>query len=191
MDLVIRPAEPSDADAIAIAHTVAWQVAYRGVVPDDVLDSPASLEARRAGWARSLARPRGQRADPDDRTYVPEVDGQVVGFGHVGLHRPDEGAERVVGLGELYGFYVHPDWWGTGVAEPLIEACHEELDRRFDSAMLWVLRENPRARRFYEREGWRCGADGDIVETSWEGPIMPGMPDLPEPLVEVRYDRRT
>jgi RimJ/RimL family protein N-acetyltransferase len=24
----------------------------------------------------------------------------------------------------------------------------------FDSASLWVLEDNPRARRFYEREGW-------------------------------------
>ena len=25
--------------------------------------------------------------------------------------------------------------------------------------MLWVLADNPRARRFYEREGWRAGGE--------------------------------
>ena len=27
-------------------------------------------------------------------------------------------------------------------------------ERGFADAMLWVLADNPRARRFYEREGW-------------------------------------
>jgi RimJ/RimL family protein N-acetyltransferase len=29
-----------------------------------------------------------------------------------------------------------------------------EALRGYSSATLWVLEENPRARRFYEREGW-------------------------------------
>jgi RimJ/RimL family protein N-acetyltransferase len=33
----------------------------------------------------------------------------------------------------------------------------------YNSAMLWVLADNPRARRFYEREGWR--ADGERADT--------------------------
>jgi RimJ/RimL family protein N-acetyltransferase len=32
----------------------------------------------------------------------------------------------------------------------------------YATAMLWVLADNPRARRFYEREGWR--AEGARVE---------------------------
>ena len=33
----------------------------------------------------------------------------------------------------------------------------------YATAMLWVLADNPRARRFYEREGWR--AEGTRADT--------------------------
>jgi ribosomal protein S18 acetylase RimI-like enzyme len=58
--------------------------------------------------------------------------------------------------GEVYGFYVHPSAWGTGAAPALMSRCEEFLrDEGFTSAVLWVLRDNPRALAFYEKAGWR------------------------------------
>ena len=45
----------------------------------------------------------------------------------------------------------------------------------FVSASLWVLEDNPRARRFYEREGWTL--DGERREEEFLG----------APVTEVRY----
>ena len=42
---------------------------------------------------------------------------------------------------------VRPDQWGSGLAATLMDAV--------PSRLLWCLRENHRARRFYERLGWR------------------------------------
>ncbi len=57
--------------------------------------------------------------------------------------------------GELYGIYVDPEAWGTGAGPALIRAAAEELRAHgHAAAVLWVLADNPRARRFYEREGW-------------------------------------
>lgn len=42
---------------------------------------------------------------------------------------------------------VRPDRWGTGLATLLMAEV--------PSRLLWCLRENHRARRFYERLGWR------------------------------------
>mgnify|MGYP001076255222 CR=1 FL=1 len=41
----------------------------------------------------------------------------------------------------------------------------------FDEAILWVATENPRARRFYEREGW--SEDGERVDESIPGVSLP------------------
>ena len=109
------------------------------------------------------------------------VDGRVVGFGHVGL------ANGGVADGELYGFYVHPEAWGTGVADALIERCHVALANRFDAALLWVLTDNPCARRFYERNGWSCGTGDELIEDLWPGPNMAGMPPFEAPLPETQY----
>jgi GNAT superfamily N-acetyltransferase len=63
----------------------------------------------------------------------------------------------------LHGFYVLPEYWGTGVARELHEAAIAEQP---DCAelKLWVLEDNLRARRFYEREGWRRNGEERVVE---------------------------
>ena len=33
-------------------------------------------------------------------------------------------------------------------------AAREALRERYETSILWVAEDNPRARRFYEREGW-------------------------------------
>jgi putative acetyltransferase len=63
----------------------------------------------------------------------------------------------------LNGFYVLPDHWGTDVARELHAAAVAEQP---DCAelKLWVLEDNRRARRFYEREGWRANGETRVVE---------------------------
>jgi GNAT superfamily N-acetyltransferase len=75
---------------------------------------------------------------------------------------------RVVGVAGLdgcwlHGFYVLPEHWGTGVAHELLVAVLAELP---DCAelKLWVLEENRRARRFYEKHGWRANGETRVVE---------------------------
>jgi hypothetical protein len=40
----------------------------------------------------------------------------------------------------------------------------------FGEAILWVLEDNPRTRRFYELAGW--WADGDVKEDEWLGAVV-------------------
>lgn len=62
----------------------------------------------------------------------------------------------------LHGFYVVPDHWGTGVAAELHEAALEAM-ADCPELRLWVLAENHRARRFYEKHGWRENGDTRVV----------------------------
>jgi len=184
MNVVVRDARSDDAEPIATAHVAAWRVAYRGLVADEILDGRAFAETRLAGWTRATGGALRPEDDPHQRLLVPEVDGVVVGFGIFGRERPpDTGPER----GEIYGFYLDPETWGTGVADTLMEACTEALRSRFTEAILWVLRDNPRARRFYERTGWSCGVGDEVVVDTWSGAVMPGLPELEPPLPEVQY----
>ena len=184
VSFVVREAVPEDAGDIAAAHTEGWRRGYRGLIADDILDSEAFADARVEGWQAMLA---GQLPDirrAEDSIYV-AVDGErAVGFGHIGLDR-----ERPGDRSELLGFYVHPDFWGTGAAQSLIERCHLGLERFGLAAVLWVLRDNPRARAFYERNGWACGHGKDLVEDDWVGPPMTGLAEFDDPLPEVQYRR--
>ncbi|MEM9712978.1 MAG: GNAT family N-acetyltransferase [Actinomycetota bacterium] len=147
MTLVIRPFTVDDADQFGLVHVRAWQATYRGTMTDEFLDA---LDG--AAWAR---RWREHFADGDHGRVdlVAELDGHVVGAVSVGADRDE------TGLGELWAINIDPDVFGTGVGQELFTAGVEALRHLdFTRAVLWVVRENARARRFYERNGWQ--ADG-------------------------------
>lgn len=136
----VRPAVVSDAPAIGAVHVQAWKDAYRGLVPDSVLDG-RTVQDCTAIWERGI--PRGG-------VWVGPADGEVVGFASVGPSREPD-AEF-----ELYAIYVLASAYDTGLGYELAKAA---LDGQRD-VVLWVFDENPRARRFYERFGFH--ADGAV-----------------------------
>jgi ribosomal protein S18 acetylase RimI-like enzyme len=139
--LTVRRGRPGDELAMAGVHVRAWQVAYRGIVPDDVLDA-MDVEDRAARYDDDIF-------TRDDRPFwLADRDGIVVGFCGVGTSRD------VDGEGELYSIYVDPGEWGSGAGTMLMDEALSFLRPRYDTATLWVLRDNPRARRFYEKHGW-------------------------------------
>jgi hypothetical protein len=52
--MFIRQAEPSDAGGIAAVQVAAWQSAYRGLMPDHVLDGLSVQEAEQR-WRQRIA----------------------------------------------------------------------------------------------------------------------------------------
>jgi GNAT superfamily N-acetyltransferase len=64
----------------------------------------------------------------------------------------------------LEGLYVLPEWWGTGAAERLYGKALDVLRASgIDEAHLWVIARNVRARRFYERRGWKRDSQTQVV----------------------------
>lgn len=158
----MRPARPEDAAAVAEVHVRTWQAAYEHVFGAERL-AGIDTGRRRELWARAL---RGELASD---VWVAEEDGRVVGFASVGPSRD------VPGEGELYAIYVLPEAWGSSAARALMAAALGRLSGSYPTATLWVLEDNPRARRFYEREGWKL--DGGRKTDEFLGVEVP----------EVRY----
>jgi GNAT superfamily N-acetyltransferase len=136
----IRLASADDARAVETIRILGWRAAYRHVFPPADLDA-LPIDPER--WRARLHVP-----PPGWTTFVAEDEGRVVGFASVGPSR-DEDA-----MGELYAIYVEPEAWSTGAGRALLAAAEEQLAREYDAGLLWVLEDNPRARRFYERAGW-------------------------------------
>ena len=104
-----------------------------------------SVEQRQGSWERVIARSFGSQL-----ALVAERDDEIVGFCQVG---PDRARPRMEA--EIYTLYVDPDHWGGGVGSALFEVALPWLAPSYDNANLWVVRENSRARRFYEARGFR------------------------------------
>lgn len=159
MTFSIRAAERTDADGVTDVQVASWRAGYAHVFPDSVLYADDFDRTRRNFWTswrftpgHRLAVAVEQIETPVDQPADQPVE-RVVGFSSYGPER--ERARGFTGRAELYAFYFHPDAWGTGVASALLDYTEERFRvEGFETAVLWVLEDNPRARRFYERHGW-------------------------------------
>jgi hypothetical protein len=70
--MTVRPPTVSDAPGIAGINVQTWRVAYRGQIPDAVLDA-LSAKRRTVGWQEWLTQTQGQ-------VFVAEDGGSIVGF---------------------------------------------------------------------------------------------------------------
>jgi GNAT superfamily N-acetyltransferase len=67
-------------------------------------------------------------------------------------------------VGELYALYVTPAWWSTGTGRALMGSVLAALEaERYRRVVLWVLADNARARRFYERAGFAADGGTNIL----------------------------
>jgi GNAT superfamily N-acetyltransferase len=155
--MLLRPAIPQDALAVARVHVRSWQVAYRTLLPSAYLDQLRPEDrASKYDFANS---------DPSKPyTIVAAKDESILGFATtMQLHDPELGSH-----GELLALYVDPDLWNRGIGVALIAAARARLlNLGLRHASLWLLRGNARADRFYRADGWT--PDGTSrTETVWD-----------------------
>lgn len=164
----IRRARPADARAIAEVHVATWREAYRDLLPQELLEA-LSVDRRADFWQSQL-----DVTPADLLPWVAESNGDLSGFVHSG---PSRDADATPAIGEVYAIYVLPECWDQGVGRDLLRHAERDLAARgYSEARLWVLADNARARRFYEKAGWSSGA----TRTDTIGDIE---------VEEVRYDK--
>jgi RimJ/RimL family protein N-acetyltransferase len=154
----LRRAAPEDAAALAAVEIRSWRAAYRGLMPDAYLDELSEAQ-KTAAWRQNLLKhgPSGRK-----RVCVALSDAGICGFVRVGP-LVEEGE-----IGLIYLLYVLPEQWSRGIGTVLMQAGMQELrDLGMCEVILWVLRDNLHARRFYEQLGWT--PDGRIVSEDYGG----------------------
>ncbi|AZS44946.1 GNAT family N-acetyltransferase [Microbacterium oleivorans] len=162
-DTVVRPVRDVDAEALGRVHATCWHETYDHIISKAALEN---VSARRLAelwthWAQQ---------GPDFLMVAALVNGEIVGFAGSGPAR-DRDAPRDR---ELYFIYLLDAFHGTGIGQRLFDAVVPE---GVDDLYLWVAEDNPRAHRFYTRNGFTL--DG---ATHTE-------PFLGETLTEVRFVR--
>ncbi len=146
---MIRAATVDDAGVLAALQVRAWQAAYRGILPAQLL-AELSVDLREASWRDAIA----------DPACVTLVDDEGPGFCSLALPSRDHDAgERTA---EVTATYVDPERWQSGIGRSLLAAALGSLERgAWDDVTLWVFLRNAQARAFYARSGFRLdGAKG-------------------------------
>ncbi|MFE9763813.1 GNAT family N-acetyltransferase [Streptomyces sp. NPDC005808] len=159
----------ADCPRVSEIRVRGWQAAYRGLIPQPYLDALSVAEdtARR--------RARFGQGGGEVVNLVAEQHDEVVGWV---CHGPSRDGEVRTGDAELYAIYVRPDRVGCGVGSALLrESTMRCAAAGYERMLLWVLKENTPARRFYERAGFT--PDGAEEPFDADGVAVP----------EVRYLR--
>ena len=138
MAVLVKPMETEDELAgKAYVHWKAWHEAYRELIPADYLKG-LTLE-RCTAIARRWP----------DNLLVAKDGERVIGFCGYGAYRDDS----LPDTGEIFALYVLSGYYGTGAGAMLMKEALGRLSR-YPSAALWVLADNHRAIRFYEKQGF-------------------------------------
>ena len=155
MGLLIRYAGKEDIDVLASVHSQSLRAAYKDIIPDDILNNDFSIERRKLGFIRELEVKKPFNAVAFDS-------GNPVGLLSFGDSRHIEISEDSI---ELWRIYLLPKYWGIGFGEELFNWGMSEIKARgYMKVILWVLEENNRARRFYEKNGFTH--NGQKIEES-------------------------
>jgi ribosomal protein S18 acetylase RimI-like enzyme len=143
--MTIRPANPADVQAIASLHVATWRAAYRGQIPDAVLDA-LSVERRAEYWRK--------RVTSEKWPVVVAAEGDsVIGFCDL-IPSDDKDADSRT-VAQIVGMYVSPAHWRKGAGRALCESAQAQArSRGIKTVTLWVLASNTDARHFYERIGF-------------------------------------
>ena len=120
----------------AFVHWKSWHDAYPGLVDQEYLDAFTLEKCEKIAysWPTNLI-----VAKHEDRVIG------FVGYGDRGDEAPD--------TGEIFALYVLSEYYGKTVAQQLMKAALEQL-KNYSRICLWVLKENERAIRFYQKCGF-------------------------------------
>ena len=164
MDALIRPARPSDAQALAELGAVTFTEAFGHMYPQADLDDFLAANHTTPKLAQTLA-------DPDIGIWVAEdPDGRLVGYSQVGpadMPHPDLRPEH----GELKRLYVLASHRSGGLGARLLEPALDWLDSKgANPVWLSVWAHNHAAQRFYARYGFEKAGEYEFAVGTWRDP---------------------
>jgi GNAT superfamily N-acetyltransferase len=138
-----REANRADAIAVAKLHAESWRAHYRGAYRDEYLDG-GIFEDRLRVWDERLSAPA-----PNQFVVLAAEDDDLIGFSCVyGAHDATWGSF-------LDNLHVRFDHHGRGIGAALMAEVAAWCRANYPGCglYLWVLEQNRRAQRFYQRLG--------------------------------------
>jgi len=155
---LIRAATADDAEMVAQIHVASWRESYAELMPAETLQG-LDVADRARRWREILAAALASGA-----VFLLEFPGEgPIGFASCGAQRSDR--LKAAGYwGEFEAIYILGRGQRRGGGRALMRAMARHLlGQGWRAASVWVFRDNPPARRFYEA----LGAVATGIDGSW------------------------
>ena len=153
MDVTIKHVSLEDIPLLSHILAASWRVAYRGMIPQDFLDS---IEDER--WVTPFTYRLTKGGMKADILYVQQAACGCVVYG------PSQN-KNYSGWGEICCLYLLPEYTRKGYGKQLLLFAMDQMKKEnIHDFYLWALDENLSARKFYEKVGYTLTSDIYTVE---------------------------
>lgn len=159
MSRLIRYANLGDAEILGKIHSKSAQAGFKGIIPDNILEDVFSVERRTKRFINEISEGSPKTAI----VFEKNKPAGLISFGRCRYRNDDKSWI------EIWRVYLMQEFWGSGVAEELIKwGINEITKENFKNIELWVLEENMRARRFYEKIGFKNDNVFQVIDNEKE-----------------------
>ena len=135
---MIRYYKKEDIDEIAKIITEDWQIAYKGIIDEEYLEKLDYKE-----------KAEKKKKKYQEQKSIVYVDKEIKGY-----CRLKESEEEGKKIGEIEGLYVKYNQRGKEIGRLLVKEAMKILkERGYKEVIIWCLKENIKARGFYEKIG--------------------------------------
>lgn len=142
----IRYATLDDAEYLVKIHSESSLAGFKDIIPADALHEAFSVERRTKRFISELT-------EGVPKTAISFENNEPAGFISFGKCRYGNNDKSWI---EIWRVYLLPKFWGSGISRELMEwGFNEIFQDNFKNIELWVLEENLRARKFYEKMGFK------------------------------------
>ena len=144
MDASIRKVQQGDANALAYIQTESWKAAFAGILDAETLAKCTNIDRATAMYQRLLDENKGNG-------YLLSVDGNP----HCTAYWDAARDVEFTGKAELICIHSLPDNWHKGYGSQMMDRVLKDIkEAGYSEVVLWVFRDNIRARAFYEAKGF-------------------------------------
>ena len=147
MNVNIRLAVPGDAAEMAEVLMRSWEVAYKGIIPDEYIREKNAGRPEQYKWAVTAK---------NTDSYIIRRDGKTVGIMRIAPPQDDDTGDDFY---ELHYIYLHPDYYRQGIGTKAMAFAFDiarNLGKKY--MVVWVFADNVNSVKFYEKCGFQ--ADG-------------------------------
>lgn len=134
--IFIRRAIPKDALAIKQIHNKAYQISYKGFLPDEFLDS-LHIDDDIIN--------RTQKYLTQAECYIATIENKIVGFLYISYPEKD--------IFELQALYIHPEYQKQGIGTALITNVCNLKNKQYKKCVVWTMKYGP-SLNFYKKQGF-------------------------------------
>lgn len=144
MEVDIRKVKQGDADALAYIQTESWKAAFKGIIDAEMLDKCTNIVKATNMYQKLLDENKGNG-------YLLTVDDKPHCIAYWDSARDLE----LTGKAELICIHSLPDNWHKGFGSKMMDMVLEDIKKSgYFEVVLWVFKDNLRARAFYEAKGF-------------------------------------